>query len=412
MTSFAERFKLGKHYRMERFALLFGVFSALFVLVLVGCFISQVEHDTRTLTDDAIYSTEFTSSRTGITGTVEGVFVSQDKTKSFVLGKFSDIKAISTNADNYQMFLTAVDSNLSPQTLNAIPAGSFYVFGSTGYFGAYLVNSEGFEPQILDLVVRCNAEYVQAGSQISASTETDGSFATYDQFRMYFNPGGAKATVAACLSGDKAPAPVDIYAECVVAPQELELREKIADDEAEMQRTLAKIEDLTDEARRAGLVVDTIPDLVKGDSFTKKDSGDGYVYECETVTPGGFYFDWESGNVTQGYLKDLLSGNDTVTTLLAKKTQEGRGNQKSIKSEWRTTEGILVEDLNTGDTSGPYATYSATISNLENAWSSYISLKNTLQTSDLRELIVLESSLSNIDQTTTINIDDNVLLCY
>lgn len=407
MGEILSKLKLGKHYRMERFALLSGVFSVLFIFVVLGCFGSQVAKDANTLTDEAMYSTEFRSSRTGVSGSVDGVYVSQDKTRAFVLGHFEDISKISTDAEDYQMFLTAVDQNLHDQTLKAEPAGAFYVFGSTGYFGTYLVNSEGFEPQILDLTVRCNAEYVTA-SDVSSSTG-DASFAKYDQFAIYFNPGGANAPVSACLSKEATPSPVDLYSEMVIEPQEAALRETLQADEDLMEHTLKRINGRIDAAEKMGIAVGESPVLVGADYFTVNDAGDS-IYVCDAVSPGGFDFDWRGSAISMdGYLSSLLGENDTVSSLFARKTQEAKNSPTAAKREWFKTDGSAIADLSG---TGEYNDLMVVINDLENAWSEYIEAKRSLQVKDLKELLVLESSLSNIDTMTTINTGENVLRCY
>ena len=241
-----EKLKLGPHYRMERFSLLFCVMIVGIFITTGLCFAAHVQSQNTTLDEQAIYSTEFETSKTGVSGKVVDVYSSKDKTKTLLLLKFDDTKVVSTNADNYQMFLTGASVEQNKQTLDGVPSGSIYMFGNTGYMGVYLVNKDGFGPQILDLVVRCNSELQTKSSENAEATGKeveDKSFADYDQFRVYFNPGAAKAKHLDCLDGTKAPSITNFYNEAVITPQEDAIHKQLETQVNDMRVSLNQIQE-------------------------------------------------------------------------------------------------------------------------------------------------------------------------
>ena len=195
-----------RHKRMETFAVSFGILIFGILVVTIVSFGMFIQQQNNTLSSKAIYTTDFSTSKTNIPGTVVGVYASEDRTKAFILMKFDDVKSISTNANNYQVFMTGINGQKRRETLKSSPAGSVYVFGNSGYMGIYLVNNEGFPTQILDIVVRANAELVKKSDNVSSENTNDESFSNYDQFRIYANPGATDATVLKCLSNGDAPA--------------------------------------------------------------------------------------------------------------------------------------------------------------------------------------------------------------
>ena len=57
----------------------------------------------------------------------------------FLLIKNDDVALTSTNADDYQVFLTGADGDLQNN-----PSMTVYSFGLTGYVGFYFTDAKGF----------------------------------------------------------------------------------------------------------------------------------------------------------------------------------------------------------------------------------------------------------------------------
>jgi hypothetical protein len=98
-----DRFKLGPHHKMERFGVISLVFFMCVLFVLGGSFYSFREQAKVNLNDNALYTTEFETSISRTQGQVVGVYGNKDKTKVYVLMKFSDSSNVTLNANNYKV---------------------------------------------------------------------------------------------------------------------------------------------------------------------------------------------------------------------------------------------------------------------------------------------------------------------
>lgn len=414
-----EKLKLGPHYRMERFSLLFCVMVVGILVTTVLCFVTHVQTQNTTLGEQAIYSTEFETSKTGVSGKVIDVYSSEDKAKTLLLLKFDDTKVVSTNADNYQMFLTGASVEQNKQTLDGIPSGSIYMFGNTGYMGVYLVNKDGFGPQILDLVVRCNSELQMNASEDVDKEVEDKSFVDYDQFRVYFNPGASKAKHLDCLDGSKAPSIKDFYNEAVITPQENEIHAQLETQVNNMRVSLNQIHEYEERLETEGITVPAEPSVIAGDKVITNDDG-SYTYKPATVLPGGYDLDWQHKSVTDGFIKGLIektdSPNMTVDQYFAMMTREANadasGNQLDTNDiEWQLNDGTLISSLS-GGKSSRYTKYMEMCNDLTNAWRTYYNQKVDYQREMLGSLLDLEVSKDGILTSSSVNTSENVLQCY
>lgn len=414
-----EKLKLGPHYRMERFSLLFCVMVVGILVTTVSCFVAHVQTQNTTLGEQAIYSTEFETSKTGVSGKVIDVYSSEDKAKTLLLLKFDDTKVVSTNADNYQMFLTGASVEQNKQTLDGIPSGSIYMFGNTGYMGIYLVNKDGFGPQILDLVVRCNSELQTNASEDVDEEVEDKSFVDYDQFRVYFNPGASKAKHLDCLDGSKAPSIKDFYNEAVITPQEDEIHAQLETQVNNMRVSLNQIHEYEERLETEGITVPAEPSVIAGDKVITNDDG-SYTYKPTTVLPGGYDLDWQHTSVVDGFIDDLIAKTDspnmTVDQYFAMMTREANadasGNQLDTNNiEWQLNDGTLISSLS-GGKSSRYTKYMEMCNDLTNAWRTYYNQKVDYQREMLGSLLDLEVSKDGILTSSSVNTSENVLQCY
>lgn len=414
-----EKLKLGPHYRMERFSLLFCVMVVGILVTTVSCFVAHVQTQNTTLGEQAIYSTEFETSKTGVSGKVIDVYSSEDKAKTLLLLKFDDTKVVSTNADNYQMFLTGASVEQNKQTLDGIPSGSIYMFGNTGYMGIYLVNKDGFGPQILDLVVRCNSELQTNASEDVDEEVEDKSFVDYDQFRVYFNPGASKAKHLDCLDGSKAPSIKDFYNEAVITPQEDEIHAQLETQVNNMRVSLNQIHEYEERLETEGITVPAEPSVIAGDKVITNDDG-SYTYKPATVLPGGYDLDWQHTSVVDGFIDDLIAKTDspnmTVDQYFAMMTREANGDASGNKLdtnniEWQLNDGTLISSLS-GGKSSRYTKYMEMCNDLTNAWRTYYNQKVDYQREMLGSLLDLEVSKDSILTSSSVNASENVLQCY
>lgn len=422
----------GSHYKMERFTAMFTVLIICIGVVGCICLHREFKNQDVSIQTKAKYNTEFTTSKTDIKGNVIDVYASKDKTKAFVLFKFDDVSEVSTDANQYRSFLTSASIKGNSRKAIGKLAGSIYVFGNTGYMGVYLVNDEGFAPQVLQLTVRSLKE-LKANNLTQSQSEqakTDPSFKENDQFNIYANPGAKDATNIACLNSNKAPTINELFNETVGKTMEKEFKSKLSEDLNQMKASLTKIEEYSARlTKQDGVQLPDAPALVAGDFITVDNNGtkdnlddDKFVTKFGKIAAGGYDFDWQNGHVGDGWLKKLIaktnSPNMTPEQYFSMQMKarnnnntDGAGNLTNIK--WMMKDGTPLDDLNTGNSdTGRYTDINKDCQNLVNAWQEYIRIKVQYQTSDLEKLLALDAISGVVGDTASINTDDKAVMVY
>lgn len=409
----ANKLKLGKHYKIERFGVMFVSLFLLLVCCVGVCLRADMVRNNEVRAAQAVYTTEFATSRTGVSGKVIDVYKSEDGKGCMVLLKFDDITKVSTDAKNYQMFLTSAFVSGNPLYMSYAPSGSIYMFGSSGYMGIYLYSATGFGTEILDLVVRCNSELVPV--QGANAVGDDASFAKYDQFRVYFNPSGTNAAVVSCLN-DNDFTLFEVYEELICREREQSIRLTLQTDLKQLYADLNLIAEYENRFGLIGIdgatmVVPERPVGILGDSVTIDENGK-YIYHCEQVVPRGVNFDWEAGSIKDGYSDSVIPEGMSYTSWISQLNKE-TGNVRLPKADdWFLSDGTAWVDYNTQDTIGPVKDMNTTISLLTNAYKSYYEHKKDYQIDHLRSLLLLELEARNVESYYTINTSEDVLIIY
>lgn len=108
-----KKLKFDKHHKFEWFGVgvIFLVIVMLFITV--SAFVVKSKQDKDTMANRVIYTQKFSTSLSGISGTVEKIYRSDDNTKAFILLHWADGSSInlSINSKNYQMFLTGANNS-------------------------------------------------------------------------------------------------------------------------------------------------------------------------------------------------------------------------------------------------------------------------------------------------------------
>lgn len=410
MGAFLKRI-LDPHLKIERFGALFILLaSVLFVSAGASLVLSGVE-DTTALATTSRYTTSFDMSKTGTTADVERVFASDDKTKAFCLLHFDDVSAISTNAQNWSVFLTDANVAGNPSPMAGLPAGSVYVFGNTGYIGVYLVNVDGFAEQVLEATLRAQTEIVSGDGEVPKDKVDDASFSKYDQGVFLFNPGASGAEPLPCLNADEAPGPEVLYAQSVAAYQEADLRVELDSTLSEMRTELAACSEYEGRLAQEGLVVPERPAAMAGDVVDVDASGRASLSSDVTLS-GGWSFDWRNGSILTGYLDALKAeyGMEGVSDAeFLTFVQTGDDATASISSsdyDWTFTNGSRLADLASGTkTTQRYGELTRLTADVTRSWSDYLSSKDHYEVDLLGELLELEASVRAEGASTTVNAD-------
>ncbi|MEO3931455.1 hypothetical protein WMO79_01390 [Micrococcaceae bacterium Sec7.4] len=420
--AFGARFKLDSHHAIERFGIFFGAIVVSFVVIFSATGVSAYANNQEALSSKALYTPTFTTSKTGIGGEVPGVFVNAARTRAMVLMHFKDTTKVSVNAQDYRGFLTGSSRGLNQESLQTKVSGSVILFGSTGYMGVMLDSDKPFDPQIINLTMRSNTElvYKDGGASADKDLPADGSFQKFDQWRVFFNPGGSEATVSPALGSAK----VDVGAvfnEVVVAAQEKTIRDTMDGQLALMQTDLNRINDATAELDRTSadsgrlrLVAPKVPKQIAGDVVEGKarvgETPSTLKLNTGFVLPTGYNFDWRSGSVMAGYLKGLIPDGASYVSYLANRSKETRDEFRINEMKWTLNDGT---DLKT-DYSGTTTVKPLTdiMNKLTQAYQDYYKDKSTYQIDQYKQLLDLEVSLRNVESNSTTNNSKEAMVAY
>lgn len=410
MSGFAKKFKLDSHHAIERFGVFVGLFALSGALILGGSAAAAFQANRDKLSSTAVYSTTFETSKTQLQGTVDGLYRNETGTRVMLMMHFDSSAAISYNAADYRAFIlgSTEDGSSEPVKTGGITA-SLYMFGSTGYLGFVMEAPQPFARQVLNITMRANAE-LTVSEQSSSTTDalaTDETFAKYDQWRMFINPGASGTIYTPTLDNDDFTV-AQVYYDAVLKDQEHDVRDKLDQKLLEMRANLTQISSYTADLATTRvdnlrLLPPTPPASIKNDKVTGKaatETSDGVAtltLATDTVVRGGFNIDWRSKTIVDGYLDSLTKPGQSYVDYLNQKASEESDDSTSSdisKMTWVLSDGSdLTSDYQGSDvTMKPLVTV---MNNLSQAYQSYATNKRQYQSDLLRDLIDLEVQYRN-----------------
>ncbi|MFD8636814.1 hypothetical protein [Streptomyces sp. NPDC059533] len=425
--SVSRKFKLDSHHAIERFGVFFGVFAVTGAIALSASGVSAYQAERDSLSQTALYTSDFKTSKTNLDGTVDGVYTNESGNKALVMMHFSPTAQISYNAADYRAFLLGSDTSLNsePVTTTGIK-GSLYAFGSTGYIGVLLHADRPFDRQVLNLTVRANAELTAPGvqqKQSSGKLAGDETFSKYDQWRVFFNPGASGVRKIAALNAPTFD-PAQAYYGVAIKEKETEARKALDQKLVEMRANLTQIRSYTSDLQTTkidGLFLrpPTVPasiatDKITGASATEaKDGVSTLALQTKHVAPGGFDLNWRAGNVYDGYLDALAPAGQSYAQLFTKKRDEGSDptNQQISDMQWTLSDGTsLTKDYQSSDVA--MRPLMNIMNNLSHAYQNYSANKSKYQSDLSLDLLRLDVSLRDVQSNSTIRNDKDFLTTF
>lgn len=432
-----KRIFFSAHYRIERFtAVVVSLTLVLLMCASVGV-LSQLRANKEVLATNAMYTTQFVSSKSGLQGNVQGIYRSTDGKGVMCLLKFQDTSRFSSDAKDYRFFLTGADVEGNASYIRHVPTGMIYMFGATGYMGIYLYNASGFDVQVFDMVVRNNAEMPNLSSLNSESSVSykDASFSNFDQFRIYFNPGASDIQVIPALDDDTIDV-VKLFSQIVSATAEKEIKLDCDKSLAKMHALLNSINEyrrqidyykiVDDGVNTLKVVVPADPVGIQGDviEVNKDDNGNtiGYTYKPASVVAGGVQFDYSKMSLNEGgYLKAVVPSDVSYSKFMSDLSllQSEYINTRmtwylSNGDVWMSGDSRVNSPLNTGmnGSNADVRAVNTAINNLIQAWSDYYNEKCQYQSGLLVELLSLEMQTESIRTNYSVNGDEDVIMVY
>lgn len=413
MSFFSSLNVFGKHKKIERFMVTFFTISVPLILMTGISIYNKFGLDDQMLISRAIYTTEATFSRTNETSKVVGVYTNSDKTRGMVLIKFSDGVNISSNASDYKVFTTASNLKKGKEDLTSKPAGSIYVFGTSGYIGLYFVDNGGFNSQIFKSTIRMEKEFKSVDDKKIVKEQLPGeSYSQYDQADFYYNLGASEATKLTTL--DNAEFSIqDFYVEAVGSKLNNDKRKEITDNLNNMSKTMLQIREMKSRLESTsvdgvGLIVPDLPKEISSDNFSG--SGDDILYSTDYVYPGGLNFNWKDIDLKKGYFKSInnkyINPDDLSLSKFLVKLREQQSKSEAVKKfehQWVMSDGSKFEDFvrTIGLDNSGVESMNSNVANYTSLLDSYMEMKQAYQTKDLKDLLSLDVTFDNA----TTNVD-------
>lgn len=448
------RFKLGPHNTMERFCATFIVFVLLLGAIFASAVHQKIQNSKITLTEQAIYgSGETMFSLTQDVVKIDGLWTNEGKTKAFILIHLpGGMTNLSTQAEDYQMLMTGVNA-----PIKGTPAGSIYVFGSTGYIGLGFADAGGFEPAAYKITLR-NLSYMSDGDKDAALAAHDGKEGSYlyrNELNIVANFAASGANTAKFYSKADYTA-TDIYTELV---QSNLINAKIEECDTLVAKINTSMRKANEYARRledAGISMEgNLPAEIFGDAISieestdspryfdpnymlysstgKLNSADGWFtcvdtnkdttfpegsklyYTTDYVFPGGLNYNYQNLKPDYDLMADIIPAGMTypqfVESLSEQQTTYTVNTNVQFGNYVDTKNGtVFTKDQSNTDLVGENA--KANISNYEGEISNIFSSKRDLQIVKLRDLLKIYYDSSSINDMTSVYMNSDALVLY
>lgn len=412
-----------RHFKLHIFGVTVLLVVAIFVANLITIKVSYDNKVANYMASTVKYTASTQMSLSGVSGTVDEIYVDSSKTRCFILMTLSDMSVLALNAGNYQAFVTnvtseGVDNGLPEEQLS----GEIYMFGaSSRMVGIYLKSDIPFENTLKRLTFRSYSKYTSNTQPYYRSMVSD---ANYDQCHIYFNPGATGAKTIRFLEehidGEDF-VPHDIYRQVTVVDSEKTIRQNILSFYSELQTLMNQIDEYRNRLYvNYDLSVPDLPQYAQGDYFDViniyNDEGeivDSYTrFMPATIFPGGTDYDWYVGSITTSYYDLVPDANGrSIRAYISDLNNQGSA-QTTVKYEdWCYTDGTKFSLID-GNTTLYENEVLAVMDEYEDLINEYLKLKNTYQTNYLPSLLRLERDSEAFGQAYTVRNDENTVLAY
>lgn len=356
----SSRFKLFKHSGIERFGITFIVVIGLFIGIFFAMSNMRNKDIAKAIKYDPIYMSDFKLSKSGTDGKVLGVYTNSEKTKSLVILKLNDTGLVSTNAEDYKLFLTPAKAAGNPRTkFNA--GASFFTFGDTGYMGILFTSATGFNNELAQIIIRNQSKLLDVDDEKSKQAMSENeSFKFFDQGVFYINMGAINTPVLKLLDNDELNLQ-EVYSNVVLKARDSDVRAALDTTIQSMVDTRKVIEEYHDRLIRFsanGLtVVDTpVPAFIEDDVFTKLENGDNNNDDINSKLAENY-----------GVVSSTAENNDNSASL---SSEDMESTVESLTDTVNSTTDIRLADeyVTTGaETSGVAETFDALVEELTSA---------------------------------------------
>lgn len=387
MSTIADKLKLGKHYSMERFGIMaFLSIGLVLGLVIWGGIVTARRNRLQDLYQ-VVYQGNFSTSATGASGYVAGVWEDSERDDAAILLKFSSMGSISNRAEDYTAEVHGMKNvNNLGKLKTPISDGTFTIYGNTGYAVVTFHSDKPFERELAQVMIGDNNLKIPP----SRRTGKESLGKLYDIFYFVLNLGGDGVGLTNSFGEDGTFDSARFFQEAIVSGEERSIRGKLNDDLIDMSDALDAITNAERRAEGDGIdVASGRPVWVDGDEVYDEDGHPSF--RTSTIAQGGFDFDWYNGSISDGYLADLAyaAGFDDAVEYLDTQRSVAQAWEYEPK-DWMLASGEVINARDDDAGSAALQDYVNDVATLEAAYSKYADLKSKYQIDDLTSLLELE----------------------
>jgi hypothetical protein len=245
--------------------------------------------------------------------------VNSAKNQMFILAQYADMKDVSLNIKNYELFITNANKKMKREDRpEENLRGQYYMFGSTGFVGIYIYTDTKFSEDYKWITVR---DWNPVTTNRSPYVKYTGDDAKYDQYHIFVNPNATGVQTIDFLENHSLDQPIDttdIYMQLIAESQELEIKNNIPVKFSELAEIYSHIGEYYNRLSNTyGLNMPAFPSTIEGDkpvTVEDKDAagnviGSHKAYSFASTVRGGIALDWANLSLRTGYYQSFYESN-------------------------------------------------------------------------------------------------------
>ena len=383
------KYKIGRHHKMERFTISLLAAVCLLGSVTTISFAKDIGKKSEVSVEKARYSETLEYSKSGNTGTVEGVYLSENGKTGYVLLKMNDVANVSLDASSYMLFVRGALSKLSYE-----PTLYMLTFGSSGYQALVVHDEGGIRNQPLEITIRANKTLIENGKALKDNSYSE-SFKEFDQARLYVNPGATKATKSKTLNNADIGIS-DLYYELVAKYEDKAIHESVSESKAKIASLIERANEYNERIENLGFDAPEEPAWLSDDY----------------VVPGGIDLNYNK-DLSDGYVLQVVSSYSELSDYLKERDIDtGRKEDPVDIVELFSKSGgsLLLEDVYDGVSSEADLSLKSYSRELLTIWANILSEKTTLQRTTGRSMLMLDQNVHGQATEYSVGKSSNVVL--
>lgn len=368
-----------RHMKIERMLLSLGTLVFLISCVLIYDGVHIYKAKQIRLSDEPILSGTCSTSLTETPFKVTGVFRNQDSTQAMVVLS-GDLSKTSYVAESYQVYLVGPSAEKY--------SGGLYIFGDLNYMCVYVTNTDGFKPEVTNLVIKSTASTAS-----SSVNETD-------NMKFQINLGAANAPVSSFMSDSGLD--VETMAESVFShDDDTAIRENLKTLQADMVSARSQLNNIRKnmDSLENPIALPVFPDWMvyttsdgqtAGDQIQTRESTGSEFIATDYIFDGAADFDWESLTRMDNYTE--ASG---ISASEIDPSKDHPDVENYIPTEWYHKDNSIIENP-TQRESSLIAQYGEAIKNYYDTKLAYQNAVGSLITTQQHYLDSISDYSSNV----------------